>query len=197
MPGPTALSNNLSVIGGGFASAIGGSITAYSLGRNPATNADNGESGSNVVLDMGHWLLREVIDEAPLDCGGLMGATDSRRTGYHHTWELVALYDLRFPLDILLRNIEDFRIDFWLGYADQSDLDQGGEVIDDRFYWSPFNKLDSSEKLFDAKGEELGQIKLTGHATGLVFLVPEQGTLDNIATLAGAYQEWINQGGGN
>jgi hypothetical protein len=186
---PASLAGRNSLIGGGLASSIGGYVDVYS---------PDSVDGGSTLLDVGRWKICAEFEENPLHCSGLLGASDSRRIGYFYTWELDILFDLRNPPDVLLRSIQDFPVVFWFGDANKSNLVNlngeaidGGEAIDDRYYWSPLNKLDSATPVLDAIGKKMVAIHIAGHATGHVFLIPDQGTPDDANTVAGAYSKWL------
>ena len=180
------LLNRGSISGGGTASSVGGYLDV---------TIEDYETSLNV----GIWKLNEYFQETPLEIGGLLGATDSRRTGYSYTWELDLILDLRNPADILLRAIDPFEIVFnygditlsgMVGVNGSTPVD-GGESIQDRFYWSPLNKLDSCVLILDSVTKKQMGVHVTGHATGHVFLSPEQGTLNDTTTLIGAYNYYL------
>ena len=184
-----SLAGRLSLIGGGLATSIGGYVAVYSR---------KDVDGEPTTLDVGRWSLTESFQEEPLACSGNLGATDSRRKGYVYVWEMDIIFDLRSPPDVLLRDIEAFEIVFWFGDSDKSNMTDadgdpidGGEAIDDRYYWSPLNKIDSATPVLDANGKKMVAIHVTGRATGHVFLIPDQGDPGDDGTIAGAYKKWL------
>jgi len=190
---PAYLSGYNSLIGGGHASSVGGTLAVY-----PSKfNADYTPNPPPTLLDVGKWEILESFEEAPLPIGGYIGATPTRRMGYQYAWELDIIFDLRNPPDWLLRSIQDFQINFYLGFPTASGVPIGAN--DDartgayvtRYYWSPLNKLDKAVPVLDANTKKMVRIHCSGHATGHIFLIPDMGDPTDSSTIPGAYAAWI------
>ncbi len=143
----------------------------------------------------------EGFEETPLECGGNLGATDSRRTGYNFLFELELLLDLRLPADVLLRKINGVEIVFYLGDMSLSGLVDGAGnplqssvTLTDRYYWTPLAKLDTAVPVLDAAGKKIMHMKITGHCVAHLFLVPDMGDPFNgnpNDDKAAAYRQWF------
>ena len=187
-------------LSGGHASGTDGFIDIQSL------SPDN-ELTAYTSLDVARWEIMQTYENARLECSGNMGATDARRIGYSYSFRCEVIWDVNTDPELIFRglgskstllgNCANWRglngvdLVFWYGTVHgavrQINPDQDPK---DRYYWSPDAIIDSATPILDANGKRVNRVLIEGRFRAHVFLCPDQGSYDDILTIAGAYYAW-------
>lgn len=208
------ISQYKSVVGGGKVSPIGAVILIAPRlpGVQPSESQGTITTVNPTFFDVENWQAEEAFLEAPLACGGQLGATASRRIGYAYTFTFDVILDLRKQPEISLRYVDGATILFRLGSArlsipasnsDDGAKGTGNSTIDNRFYWLPYAKLTSVGPLIRPGEKKKARQHVTGTASSHMLLLPELGSITfnngviqnyDTSTLAGGYAAYLASG---
>jgi hypothetical protein len=179
------MSNDLktfrATIAGGFATSTGGFVVI-----------GDGGASSETLLDVGLWAVTENYQEKPLQRGGTLGAEDCRRVLYAYDFSLDVIIDVRKPASPLLRKMTEVELLLNYGKTSLGDI-AGNNNVQDRYLWMPEARLLHVTSVMDAAGKKVIRQKITGRSSRHVFLIPDQGTKDDAATVVGAYNTFLRK----
>jgi hypothetical protein len=168
------------LIGGGFATGMGGYINIYPFSTPPTT----------YVLDVALWRLNLNFEQTPLICGGSVGATDARQVGYSYLFDAVVIWDFTEVPETLLRGIRGVELQFFLGFLKSAELANNSDPSL-RYYWTPCASIEGASPVLDANGKRMTRAIVRGRCRSHLFLIPDCGDPNVIGTTAGAYRSWF------
>ena len=156
----------------------------------PATTAttytpSNWTGYSNIFnsLDLLRWRLDRVSEHKNLPCSGSLGATASRQVGYSCQIKFDCCWVPDHSPDFLLKPMNGFFCVFYMG--DIRGYNQ--YVITPRYYWCPVVNLDLGSPIVDPNNKKMIKMSCAAHCRTHCFLCPDEGTIDDASTDAGAY----------
>ena len=195
-----------SSIGGGHFtgnSVIGDSVFGIGGFIDILSRSTNNADSSTVSLDVADWMIKQTFENKPLECSGLLGATDARLTGYSYSFQCQVITDISSPPDILFRGgnvallgrnspigVKGCELRFFVGSI--TGLVNLGHytTIEERFYWSPDAVIETATPVVDANGKKMNRIAIAGRFRSHVFLCPDHGKPTDDTSIAGAYAKW-------
>lgn len=171
-------------IGSGHTSGVGGYIEIQ-----PSAEA------ATHYVDVGQWSIEIQPALVDLPISGGLGHSDGRRVCMRGGFSCELIYDIRNPALLYLRPEYDLALTFYLGDPAFYPSNDGIPTIDQRYWWCPRVSLARGRALLDASGKRLVRESASGNFLAHVLLCPDQGTPENLQSIAGAYKKYITGAG--
>lgn len=156
------------------------------------------------AIDITNIHLGRLTDNKEKMCSGSFGGTPTDVVGYKSIISFECVWEWTRPPDVLMQKLDGVAAYIDIGdpfyyqnweFSSPSVATYGGSPNEPfpRSYWIPVMQIDSAEMIEDANAHKFARMRVMGHALTKDFLIPDEGTLDNVNSKAGAfYQALIN-----
>ena len=185
-------------IGGTLVPSQGGWIDFYPEGTIDSPGVPEFTPGTQYILDASDWDFVHGQEEEPLYCSGQLGVPSSRRVAYNYSFRIATLWDaIKHPevsqnlgnvWSPSIRQRDSFQMVFRMGTPEAC----FATTYTPSYWFCAYAVADKFQPILDAGRTRLiGQI-IDGHTKCAPLLLPQDGYLNNVSTVAGAYYDYVN-----
>lgn len=195
------------VIGGSLATSVCGWIELLDLNvQRIESSAGAGTSRFNgFIVDVRNWTLRHRQHEVPLVCSGLLGVPTSRRVGHSYSFEIDTFWDHDVIPEVRnngpqkvpsIRQLKRFQMYMLLGNQDGYQTGVPETIYEStkhRMWYCPLCAVEEfgPTVAVEADGAKLIRQTIKGLTCCAPLILPDDGSPNDMSTLAGAYCAYI------